>query len=56
MANQVKWDFRGDFIGLSTEPKPNNEIDGTTFYEVDTGNFYILYNGTWYLQGESAGE
>lgn len=58
MANQVKWDFRGDFIGLSTEAKPNNEVDGTTYYEVDTGKFYILYDGTWYLQGEqeSVGE
>lgn len=42
--------YRTDIIGLSSETKPSNQIDGTTFYEVDTMNFYIYYKGTWYLQ------
>lgn len=43
--------YRADLIGLSTEAKPQeNVIDGTTFYEVDTTNFFIFYKGTWYNQ------
>lgn len=46
-------EFRFDYLGLSTEGKPNqNLVNGTTFYEVDTMKFYIYYKGTWYLQGE----
>ena len=42
-----------DFIGLSDEDKPTTNIgDGSTFYEVDTGKFYIYYKGEWYKQGE----
>lgn len=44
------WEFRKDYIGLSTDEKPQEAVDGNTFYEVDTSNFYIMYNGTWYLQ------
>lgn len=44
------WKERKDLIGLSEETKPTDEVDGTTYYEVDTSNFYIFYNGTWYLQ------
>ena len=48
--------FRFDLIGLSTENKPLKAEDGTvlasgtTFYEVDTGKFYILYKEQWYEQ------
>ena len=41
---------RSDIVGLSTEEKPLNQQDGTTFYEVDTGVFFIYYKGTWYQQ------
>ena len=44
------WNYRKDFIGLSTESKPTDVIDGTTFYEVDTSTLYIYYAGTWYKQ------
>lgn len=44
------WNERKDLIGLSTETKPTDEVDGTTFYEVDTSKFFIIYNGTWYEQ------
>lgn len=44
------WNERKDLIGLSTETKPTNEVDGTTYYEVDTSKFFIIYNGTWYEQ------
>ena len=47
---EIYWDSRKDFIGLSTEEKPNNNIDGDTFYEVDTGKFYIMYKNQWYEQ------
>ena len=49
-------DFRYDLVGLSTEEKPfatkagTKLSDGSTYYEVDTGTFYILYNGIWYEQ------
>lgn len=43
--------YKADLIGLSTEAKPSNQIDGTTFYCVDTSEFYIYYKGTWYKQG-----
>lgn len=45
---------RYDFVGLSTESKPDNTnervINGSTFYEVDTSKLFIYYNGTWYEQ------
>ena len=49
--------FRFDLIGLHTDEKPINYMadgskimNGSTFYEVDTGAFYIYYKGEWYLQ------
>ena len=42
--------YRADILGLSTDEKPSNQIDGTTFYEVDTSKFFIWYKGTWYEQ------
>ena len=44
------WNGRKDLIGLSTEVKPTDMADGTTFYEVDTGAFFIYYDGQWYEQ------
>ena len=41
-----------DLVGLSTESKPTNVKDGSTYFEVNTSNLYIFYKGTWYLQGE----
>lgn len=41
---------RNDFLGLSSEEKPTQVVDGSTYYEVDTTNFYIYYKGTWYKQ------
>ena len=45
--------YKSDLIGLSSESKPTNQINGTTYYEVDTMKFYIYYKGEWYLQAES---
>lgn len=40
-----------DYVGLSTEEKPTEDIeDGSTFLEVDKGDTYIFYEGTWYKQ------
>lgn len=51
------WQHNMDYIGLSTEEKPSeNLVNGTTLYEVDTGNFYIYYKENWYLQGENNSE
>ena len=44
------WNYRKDIIGLSTESKPTDVVDGTTFLEVNTSKFYIFYEGTWYEQ------
>lgn len=47
----------GRFIGASTDTKPTraNEsqvVPGATFYEYDTGNMYITYDGTnWVIKG-----
>lgn len=42
---------RYDYLRLSTEGKPTSEaVNGSTLYEVDTGAFYIFYNGQWYEQ------
>lgn len=46
--------YKADLIGLSTETKPTNQIDGTTFYCVDTMQLYISYKNVWYLQEENA--
>ena len=46
----MKWEFRSDYLGLSTEEKPVPEADGTTYYEVDTSSFFIWYKGSWYEQ------
>lgn len=45
------WEHRADFLGLSTEEKPTeNLVNGTSLYEVDTSKFFIWYKGTWYEQ------
>lgn len=46
----MNYNFRFDYLGLSTEEKPTEIVDGSTYYEVDTGAFYLAYKGTWYLQ------
>ena len=45
-----------DLVGLSTEAKPTNLKDGSTYFEVDTSDLYIFYKGTWYKQGEDEEE
>lgn len=40
-----------DYIGLSTETKETEGIiDGSTYYEVDTGTLFVFYKGQWYEQ------
>ncbi len=46
MVTRLEW--RPKLIGLSTETKPLDEPNGTLFLEVNTGDLYILYGGTWY--------
>lgn len=43
---------RWDFIGLSSETKPNatnpKVTDGSTFYEADTSKLYFWTKDRWY--------
>lgn len=42
-----------NFLGLSLEAKPMTDekvVDGSTFYECDTCDFYIFYQNKWYKQ------
>lgn len=49
--------FRTDIVGLSTEPLPTKGLqNGSTYYAVDTKQFYIYYEGTWHEQTEEAEE
>lgn len=41
---------RKDYLGLSTDDKPTYAVNGDTYYEVDTGEFFIYFDGTWYEQ------
>ena len=45
-------DTRWDFIGLSSETKPdatNPKVqDGSTFFEADTSKLYLWYKDQWY--------
>lgn len=41
---------RFDYLGLSTDSKPTNVVDGSTFYEVDTSTLYVYYKTEWYEQ------
>lgn len=38
-----------NYVGKSTETKPvTNVPDATTFYEVDTKQMFIFYEGEWF--------
>lgn len=40
--------YSGDtFVGLSTDSKPTNIIDGARFFESDTLKVYLKVNGLW---------
>ena len=39
-----------NLVGLSTDDKPDEIKNGSTFYEVDTSTLYIYYEGVWYEQ------
>ena len=42
--------IRVDIIGDSQSSKPTDVPVNSTYYEVDTMNFYIFYGGEWILQ------
>lgn len=42
--------IRVDIIGDSESSKPTDVPVNSTYYEVDTMNFYIFYGGEWVLQ------
>ena len=35
------------YIGLSTDSKPDAIYNGSEFYEADTGQKFIWYDGNW---------
>jgi hypothetical protein len=36
-----------NFAGASTDEKPENVAEGSTFHAVDTGEEYVRHNGMW---------
>lgn len=36
--------------GASTDSKPTNCVEGSVFYEIDTGSIYIFDGTSWVLQ------
>ena len=46
----MNYPYRFDYLGLSTEEKPTEIVDGSTYYEVDTSTLYIAYKNEWYEQ------
>lgn len=48
----MEYNFRYDYLRLEAESKPEASAvaDGSTCYIVDTGDLYLAYKGTWYLQ------
>jgi hypothetical protein len=35
------------FHGLSTDEKPSSPPEGSMFHQIDTGEEYVYYDGTW---------
>jgi len=35
------------YMGLSTDTKPSDAPEGSTFHAVDTGAQYVYFDGTW---------
>ena len=42
--------FRVDLLGTSEDSKPLDAPNGSTYYEVDTSKFYMLWEGEWIEQ------
>lgn len=51
--------YRWDFIGLSTDTKPDSSnpkvANGSTYYESDTSKLYVWYNNEWYEKTATGG-
>ena len=51
--------YRWDFIGLSTDIKPDSTnpkvANGSTYYESDTSKLYVWYNNQWYEKTATGG-
>ena len=51
--------YRWDFIGLSTDTKPDSTnpkvANGSTYYESDTSKLYVWYNNQWYEKTATGG-
>lgn len=49
MATEISRDNSYDIL-LSTESKPTTAKNKDLILEVDTGTWYVFYDGTWYAQ------
>lgn len=38
-----------DYIGLSTDSKPENVMEGSTYHAVDTGECWVYHDLMWEL-------
>ena len=36
-----------NYHGLSTDEKPDEPSEGSTFHAVDTGEQYVFFDGSW---------
>lgn len=46
----IRETLSNEYIGLSTDTKPTDCPEGSTFYCVDTLEYFIFVGGTWYLK------
>ena len=48
MAVLVRGDHK-NYIGLSSDSKPENVLEGSTYHAVDTGEQWVFHDGMWEL-------
>lgn len=49
MTVLVKGGEAKEYIGLSTDSKPMNVAEGSTYHSVDTGELWIFHDFMWEL-------
>jgi len=47
MTVLIKGGDAKDYIGLSTDDRPANVAEGSTYHAVDTGERWISHDGMW---------
>lgn len=54
-ANSGNWKGIASMTVQSNEPNGEGENDGHLWLDIDTGQLYLYYNGTWHTIGQPAG-